>query len=272
MELYHELIDMELKKDSNNHIIINDNNYSIIKNLYLKPKKRLIKLNEELFMQKTILVKETDRCIDYATSLQHGVDFINHFFKFHDVNYLKNGYLLQKGSPFSIDIEKSDDFGYIVCQTNIYENNEEEVMFSKIILPKLNNLLLPLIYTHELTHSQLYSIQGSVNNINYDELIPIFMEYLYIFETNSIDISQIHNYYRLGDLLDYSNDIRNANTDTEDYILSSKYYVSTLLAYKLFYIYVTSNTNTRKEIINNIQKIFDGNRSVDETIKVYKLN
>lgn len=278
MELYKEILDINLTPDINGYVQIDDYSYQAIKELYNRPQKRIIKLDTDFFTNKEListLIDSSSKILDYTKLLKNGVDFINNFFKFHDINYLYKGYIIKKGSPFDIEIEKDDEFGYIICQTNIYEDETEEVIFSKIILPKYETILLPIIYTHELTHSQLYSVQGSVNNINYDELLPIFMEYLYLFETNSTDLHLIHNCYRLGDLIDYSTDIINYNATgfiDDNLILSSKYYISTILAYKLFNIYLNGNTSIRKEMIHNIQNIYDGNRSIDDTLKIYSLN
>ena len=277
MELYSEILNLDLIQDSNNLIKIDDKALNSINSLYQEPEKKLIKIDVDSLKQHEIFFRIINTHItdlDYDISLQHSIDFINNFFKFHDINYLENGYILKNGLPFSIEIEKENDFGYLVCHTNIEEDGNEEVIFSKIILPNYNSLILPIIYAHELTHTQLYSVIGSINNINYDEVIPIFMEYLYLYESKTQDINLIHNYFRLGDLHTYSEDILKYNKDkiiNEDVLLSVKYYISTVVAYKLFGIYINSNNSQKKEILENIQKIFDGKRNIEETLKIYNL-
>lgn len=210
--------------------------------------------------------------------LSIGKLFITNYFKVHDVLFLKNN-KLKNGSPFSISVETLDEellCGFLQKQDIVKDDNELKALFINIILSNKISPFTPIIYSHEITHSQLCSIKGSIENLYNDEVLSIFMELLYgyycgdEFINNSIIIS------RTNDIIGYYKNIiqYNGNNKIMDDNLyeNSVFYVSIITAVKLFTLYKKGSNNLKKEILANIQKVFDEKRTLEETLNIYELD
>ena len=213
-----------------------------------------------------------------SKQLSLGKLFLTSFFDMHNVLYLKKN-KLQKGSPFSIKVETIEDdilCGFLQKQDIQKNNNEFESMFINILLSNKISPFTSIIYSHEITHSQLCSLKGSIENLYNDELLSIFMELLYGYYCKNDYINNTIITSRTIDILEYYKTIINYASNSkkmdENLYQSSMFYISTITAVKLFILYKNGSDILKKEILSSIQKVFDENRTLEETLKIYDLD
>ena len=219
--------------------------------------------------------------VDYSYSKSNNLDkyvskskiFLTDFFTLHDVLYLKK-YKLKKGSPFNIKKILVDDeplTGYLQKQTIVNNRNQYDNMFLSIELSDKITSFTSLIYTHEIVHTQLESLTGSIKNLFNTEVLPIFIELIYAYSTDMYLYKAILA-NRISDISKYANAINSSTNFNQDMFESSTFYISIITALKLLNIYIQGSSKIKKEILSNIQKVFDGNKSIEDSLKVYELD
>lgn len=146
--------------------------------------------------------------------------------------------------------------------------------YKGIELSKKITDLSALSYTHEITHSELNHVKGIINDYSNIEFLSIFLEILQAYET-SPDLLRLHDQERLLELSGIINELTKYHTSEEDIkevlVEGSSYAESTLKAYSLFIKYYNSSSSIKKEILNNIQKIFNYEISVEEFLTIYEI-
>lgn len=196
--------------------------------------------------------------------------------KKHDINYSKLNNLdkFQKElsqkkeiiSPYDLPIIYTGENSIyseisksIFLPSNDEYLNKIEIYFSDIQLGGNITTTTPVYYVHELTHSQLESVKGSILDYKNRELLPIFLELLAALSFDStrnlfrkIQITRLIDLRRQIALL-YLCQFNNLAK-----LEPSIYVSSTLKALNLLDIYLNGNENLKKEILNDIQNIFDG--------------
>lgn len=139
----------------------------------------------------------------------------------------------------------------IKCATGIY-------------LPEFINDEIGPAYMHEVTHYQVPD--GGCLNYQNSEVLPIFNELLAAYDIDaSGDLLRRVMFYRLADIFRSAmilND-SNSNYSNVDILKASVYITSSFQAFKLFDQYVSGAEEERDTIINGVQKIFDGEGSVE---------
>ena len=227
--------------------------------------------------------------------------YLNNIFNIHDIGYINdrivedniNGIEVSSFeeaaniynnskvsmSPFDLPISfenKSQYYANLIVETPFVDDDYIKlfnVYFSEIRLNNLCNRLLIPIYIHEIIHTQLESNKGIVEKVYNREVLPIFIELLYSFD-NRIDYKTIL-YERLNSLLFDFNIVckTNFNNDNKDfnYMISTSYLVSTIKTLKLLDIYIHSSSKIKKELLLNIQKIFDGINSLEYYLSKYDI-
>lgn len=184
---------------------------------------------------------------------------------------------ITKISPYDLPINYTNDY-LLTGQVNfillVFGDNEYNQQIKAIILniniSKSSFDEIPYIYIHELAHTQLTSIRGSIKNYNHGEVISIFLELVSALENDptgnlvkqieSVYLSQLYDSIRLLSLKD-------VNIPISDAMEGSKNIVSVLKALRLFDEYEKANIFTRQDIVNGIQDIFDGKITVEDYLK-----
>lgn len=187
----------------------------------------------------------------------------------------KYGTIHPYGLPI-IQIKGEESF-YGSLREVISRNNDEISNYSYrgIELSRTLTDLSALSYTHEITHSELNHIKGLIINYSNTEFLSIFLETLHAYETSD-KILRIHDNERLHELSSIISDLEKYHNQkeqfTEDILVEgSSYAESTLKAYKLFIRYYY-NPKLRKEILLDIQRIFNHEISVEEFLDKYEIH
>lgn len=185
-----------------------------------------------------------------------------------------NSYEMKDPAFLKVDFKNIPQIDSSTRIVEINEKNYKDVAFKKIVVPKVDYRLASTIYAHEMSHVQMVSKDGGTNNIMYEELIPILMEFIF---ADKIDYSSFTLKYVKNErlmcicnslnLLAMGNKLSYLNRVTME-----KYIISSIYAFKLFEMYYDGSIETRKEILHDINEVFDGNIVVDNMINKYNLD
>lgn len=142
------------------------------------------------------------------------------------------------------------------------------IAFPEIFLDSdIGDLSVP-VYGHELTHSQLESVKNACHNYQNCEIISIFNEKLSALEldpTKSL-LKEIEK-RRFKAISRNIEILMHPEEHSPIEIFKSSFYInSTLKATHLFDKYLNGDSDTKERIINGIQRIFDGEISVEDLL------
>lgn len=217
-------------------------------------------------------------------------ELLNDSFVLHDVKYITDdvtasmAFLLQNKlidydtllnrfyvssimmSPFDLPIKYGNDarLNRVLFKDGAY--------FSSISLTKSNSEMILLEYIHELTHTQIDSHFGIVKNYLNREVLSIFLEKLFAFNIDKDGrLIKSLNYVRFRDV---AKCIKFQNEDISDKfkLEAGIYIVSTLKAENLYNVYLNSNNSIKKEILRDIQLVFDGMYGLEELLEKYDVS
>ena len=170
----------------------------------------------------------------------------------------------------TIQYTNCDAFSGELCKLLINDNNVSKIniILLYIKLGKSYSQILVPAYIHEITHTQVDTIIGSVENYHNAELLPIFMEKLVALQTKNKeflnDIERLRFAHTLKGMASLMID---RNISEEEALENSMYIVSSLQAQNLFNKYLEGNDDIKHEIIRNIQNVFDGNKTLENILK-----
>lgn len=181
--------------------------------------------------------------------------------------------------PYGLPItkQKGEDTFY-GCLREVIDYKDDQILshsYRGIELSKNLSDLSSLSYTHEIVHSELNHVKGTIKDYSNIEFLSIFLETLQAYETSQ-DLLRLHDTERLLELSGIIKELkehhRTTNPQIKDILLEgSSYAESTLKAYSLFIKYYNSSTSIKKEILNNIQKIFNYEISVEDFLTKFDI-
>ncbi len=244
------------------------------------PSKELTEISlyiESLNLKKHNLKKENLRKV-----LKSSQEFLNGIYDLHYVPseiVIKNKIFKLEFSgdinPFKLPIDRiegEDDF-YGCLRETIITEVEPKIVFRKIELSKQLTEISQLSYTHEITHTQLNHMRGLIREYFNMEVLSIFNELIHAFHINDGEtLLREHDSRRLYELAYAISEI-NKYYDTEDeqeksiLLEGSCYCQSTIKAYNLFIRYYYGTAKTRNHIIKSIQRVFDGEKTLEEVLE-----
>ena len=143
------------------------------------------------------------------------------------------------------------------------------ISYGNIYLENTFNSFTSRCYIHELTHTQLFQNKDSILNYNDEELLSIYNELLFAYLNKSIYIDSL--FTGINDLYLNYYIMNNSSVGSMDYHTCTKYFISTIKAFYLLELSLTNN-KYQKEIEQSIQRIFDGDSSLDEMLEFYEIN
>lgn len=176
---------------------------------------------------------------------------------------------ITKSSPYDIPVKISDDDSYV----SILRHNRKDIkellqeypaIFGYINLSRDSNRYNTISYTHELMHTQLESLDSSIENHLNSEVFSIFFELLHAsyFDKVLCEKAYKRRFYYLKYAIEQ---LKKAETKDVDKKFNYMYIVSTLKAVNLIDLYI--NGNLQDEIITDINSVLDGNISVEDMLR-----
>lgn len=211
------------------------------------------------------------------------IDFYESFFKLQRVPYyVEKNYgpfkVERQGDihPFALPIKKekdADEFFGSLNEVIFMTKPHETIYYKSLSLPQNITEITKLAYTHEIAHSQLNHVRGLIQNFYNTEVVSIFLELVHALELNDGEyLLSAHDSIRLSELksiIDELNKYYSRKNDPEIkkvLIEGSLYLQSTLQAYNLFIRYYYGTINTKKELLQGIQKLFNQELTLEELL------
>lgn len=185
--------------------------------------------------------------------------------------------------PFGLPIKKERKVDPMFGVTNeclSFEETGTTLSYRSIYLTNRPTVTTKLAYSHELAHTQLNHVPELTKNYTNSEVISIFIELLHAYEgAQNEELLRLHDIRRLSELITIIDEMDKLNKkgitpntiDDDNAIEASTYIHSTLKAYNLFMKYYYGDIYTRKCILTSIQKLFNHERSVEETLIDYDI-
>lgn len=183
-----------------------------------------------------------------------------------------------KVDPFEIPIRYVKEpyyYGNVSLLTNLSDDEEflknMKLFFKSIDLGHRTNEMTGVCYVHEIVHTQVESLKGIVREYYNSEVLSIFMELLYA-NSRSPELFKETLKNRINMFLTEFHSLYNYLTNKENTydkwhnIISCKYIVSTLKAFKMYDMYVRENEFGKSNILWLVQKVFSGIKSLEDIL------
>lgn len=187
----------------------------------------------------------------------------------------------KKIDPFDLPIKlvpSSEYFlGALIIRTPTIFHKQPS--FLRIELNELTTEVTTCTYVHEITHSQLESYPISYKNIKNREVLSKFNALFsaYILDPTNEKILRLYDSYNIYEMANSALELRNYFLQKEmfDYNYlkeASIYLVSDIKAFALFQTFYEASDEVKQDIIDNIQKVFAKELSVEELLSYYEIN
>jgi len=123
-------------------------------------------------------------------------------------------------------------------------------------------------YGHEIVHTQLESIKGSCKHYHNREVVSIFIEKLMSLELDpSGELLRKSEEMRFRDLAENLSILYSGVKFTRTQLVEASIYTNSILqATHLFDRYINGDVTTQMSILTGIQKIFDGEATVEDLL------
>lgn len=170
-------------------------------------------------------------------------------------------------SPFNIPVEINDSY---YGDATILTYNTASLM--EEILPIINyrivmstpTELTPCLYAGQICDTQTARIKGIIPNFHDQYVLSILLEKILAYEISD-DIFPLMESYRITNLKKYLEILQKVPSDNDVWSC----YISVVKAEILFDYYMMLTDNDKKEFFRTIQKIFDGEMSLQELLSQY---
>lgn len=196
--------------------------------------------------------------------------------------YRKYASLLKDVNPLDLNIELVDGHSmvgevekslFVIEKKFVPSDIGIIVPFSKIKLGKQLSILSASTYIHEIAHTQQESHPGYAESYLNKEVISIFLEKVSVLESDLTgEILKASERMRFLDLLRIINilslDGKVIKLDPKEKLEHLMYLRSTLLAQKLFDLYISERKQKNKDkYLCDVQDVFDGKITIEELLK-----
>jgi len=175
---------------------------------------------------------------------------------------------LEISSPLNIPITFIDNYlDTYVLTLHISMKDCNSVVFRKVFLPKLEDKINSVIYSHELTHTELNDAGSGIKKYINKETIPIFIEQLFADKIDQRTLELCRN-NRFATVAAGIEEMRtNKKLSFKSRIDLETYLISTIQATNLANIYFESNKKIKKEMIKYINKLFTGELKTEDMLE-----
>lgn len=211
--------------------------------------------------------------------------FLLYYFKLHKVNTLSIHKLLnhqihfvRKIDPLKLPInliQSNDVFSGSV--TEMFPVGNKPIIFYEINLNSQITEQTPLSYVHEITHTQLDSLKGSIKEYYNTEVLSVFNElFLAAILDKDERMLRLNDSRRIYEMSTTAQELRNyfdgkIKMNRDELLNCCKYLISDLKAYNLFVTFYNANDSIKNEILDDIQSIFDGFITLEEVLAKYDI-
>lgn len=220
-------------------------------------------------------------------SLYDAKSFLNYYYKLHKIPYLFYKKIFNhpvpfiiKRKPYNLPLVKSSSDELVFDGSVIEEitrTSNPRVLFKGIELNSEITECTSATYVHEITHTQLDSVKGSIRNYYNAEVLSMFNELFHYMvlggEERLLRLNDSRRICELNLILEDLTEYKNGTSkkDRDNLLEDSKYAVSIIKAYNLFITFFYANENIRNEILDDIQCIFDGYLTLEEMLAKYEV-
>lgn len=210
-------------------------------------------------------------------------NFLHYYYKLHKVNticiYKLLNYQIHLGRKIDplklpINLIKSNDI-FSASLTEIFPKDNDPIIFYEVNLNKQSTEQTSTSYVHEITHTQVDSLKGSLEEYYNFEVLSIFNE---LFHASILDkderILRLNDSRRIYEMSITAQELRKNfegknNMDRNKLLDCCKYLISDLKAYDLFVTFYNANNSVKNEILDDVQSVFDGLITVEELLAKY---
>lgn len=257
-------------------------------------KKRGYRLNPEIIVPTSDLMKNIDeisyldsinqkftiKIIPKEEALSNSRSFLTSNFRIHQVLSAtpvlnSNQLYISPKTPFELPIiEKESEDVFEGSVVEFFPNVAEKlVLFKGIVLRTPYTEQTSISYTHEIVHTQLDKSIGSINEYYNAEVLSIFLELVHSLSFNDNEkILRLNDSHRVFEMLYAIEALLSLPKSSRDELLEkSKYLSSNLKAYNLFITYYYGSNKLRKEILRQIQTVFDENKTLEDILDIYEI-
>ncbi len=205
--------------------------------------------------------------------------FLDENFKLHNVSTTKSirigkkcFSLLHPIHPYKLPIctiESKDIFDGSIVE--YLPSETHKVIFKNINLNATATDHTSVQYVHEITHTQVDSQNGCINNYYDAEVLSIFLELVQAYSADSTEnLLRINDSRRLLEMLTVSEQLLSIPRTRRDTLIEdSKYLCSGLKAYNLFITYYYGSSFIRKEMLRSVQQVFSGGITLEDMLSKY---
>ncbi len=178
--------------------------------------------------------------------------------------------------PISL-IPSEDIFGGSVTEI-LPKGGKPHIIFREINLCSTITEHTSASYIHEVTHTQLDRLKGSIREYYNLEVLSIFNE---LFHASILDkderILRLNDSRRIYEMSITAEELRDHHNgkspmSREELLDCCKYLVSGLKAYNLFIKFYFANDELKNEILDDIQAVFDGYLTVEELLLKHNIS
>ena len=176
---------------------------------------------------------------------------------------------MKEGSPTEIPIVYTSDLLKSSARAMYLEfKNHNSIIFKDVVLPKVNKEIGSCVYAHELTHVEQDNVGGAIDRITNMETLPILMELL--FGDKVADDGSIRDMLIRHRLAYFSGAVREIINDKEmnfeRRIKIETYIISIIQGLELYNKYHDYNDERKQDIIDSINKVFNGDILVEDML------
>ncbi len=252
----------------------------------LVPSQENLQILENLKHSKVLSIVPQIHLMDLKSAYSDTKSFYNTFFRVHKIPTIRafnigpfNVKIPMHISPFSLPLSLVDGEDIFDCSIEeiITHDLNKFIYFLKISLCSLITELTSATWCHEITHSQLDSQKGVVKEFYNAEVLSILVENIHALLTDEQErLLRVCDLRRLNEMTVLTIDLYDyfkgqLPKSREDLLLDSQYYSSNIKAYKLFLIYYYGSNKIKKELIRDIQRVFDFEITLEELLGKYEV-
>ena len=212
--------------------------------------------------------------------------FLRYYYKLRKVPYLHmikvlgmNIHFIRQINPLKLPIKliNSDDIFSGSVTEVITKDGRPHMIFREINLSGTITEHTSASYIHEVTHTQLDRIKGSLNEYYNLEVLSIFNE---LFHASILDneerILKLNDSRRIYEMSITAQELRDhhdgvSKMDRDELLDCCKYLVSGLKAYCLFIKFYNGDQELKNDILDDIQAVYDGYITVEELLLKYDI-